>query len=273
MRSRHIRSVQAMARTLSAAVRQYRQQQRFTSVALAQAERTWENRNYAVLTALMMYLQVQSAQAAIDSVEDMLVEQGVAAPLAALPVASTYAGMTSGGGRLDTMLRGAKTVAQLFETVNTQIADVGRVAQGVSSVARPQLEGFVRYLNPPSCGRCVILAGEFYPYSDGFARHENCDCIMVPAETAADVSDLLTDPMAAFRAGQIKDLTVAETKAIREGADINQVVNIRKKSAGLRVAGRVLERGGRLTPEGIYALASDRSQIIELLITNGYLSA
>jgi hypothetical protein len=34
--------------------------------------------------------------------------------------------------------------------------------------------GYIRLLTPPSCARCVILAGRFYRWSDGFKRHPNC---------------------------------------------------------------------------------------------------
>lgn len=34
--------------------------------------------------------------------------------------------------------------------------------------------GYVRVLNPPSCGRCAILAGRFYRWSAGFQRHPMC---------------------------------------------------------------------------------------------------
>jgi hypothetical protein len=34
--------------------------------------------------------------------------------------------------------------------------------------------GWIRVLDPPSCGRCAILAGRFYKWSDGFLRHPNC---------------------------------------------------------------------------------------------------
>ena len=73
--------------------------------------------------------------------------------------------------------------------------------------------------------------------------------------------------MVAFNRGQIKGLSQADTKAIRNGADLNQVVNVRRKAAGLHTAGggRVLTRAGRPTPEFIYRLASSREEAIQLL--------
>jgi len=261
-----------MATRLQSAVRQYRFQQELTRLGLAQADRSWGNRNFSVLVALLIYLQREAAVGAFASVDEMLQEQSVEAPLAAAPVASALAGWTSAGVPMESMITAFQSLTDLYQAVVTQIADTGRIAQGISIAARPQLDGYVRYLNPPSCARCSVLAGRFYPYSIGFLRHENCDCIMQPVtEEMAD--GLIDDPMDLFKRGLIKGLTGAEIEAINEGADIAQVVNIRRKSAGLRVAGHVLERGGRLTPEGIYRLASDRSEVLSLLIRNGYLAA
>lgn len=63
--------------------------------------------------------------------------------------------------------------ANLEMVVRTQVADAGRVADGVAVAARPRT-GYTRLLVPPSCGRCVILAGRYYRWNDGFARHPNC---------------------------------------------------------------------------------------------------
>ncbi len=262
-----------MPSVLRASLRHYRQQQRFSLLALTQAQRTWRTKNWPVLTALMLYLQGQSAQAGIDSVTEMAIEQEVEAPLVANPVASSLVGFTSGGADLPSLLEGAENLDELLMTVQTQLADASRVAQGLAVTARPSYTGYVRYLNPPSCSRCVILAGRIYKYSDGFQRHPNCDCFMVPVEAGVNASQYHTDPLEAFEKGQITGLTNAQDKAIREGADIAQVINVNRKEAGLTIAGRVLERGGRPTPEGIYALFSDRDEIIQQLIKHGYLTA
>lgn len=260
-------------RTLRAALRHYRQQQRFATLALAQAEKTWSTKNWPILAALLVYLQQQSAQSGIDAIEDMAIELGSEAELVAQPVASSLAGYSSAGADLPSLLEGAENLDELMMTVQTQLADAARVAEGLAVVARPSFTGYVRYLSPPSCSRCVVLAGRIYKWSDGFERHPNCDCFMVPTEAGVNPHDFHIDPMEAFEQGQVTDLTVAERSAILEGADISQVINVRRKQAGLTVAGRVLERGGRLTPEGIYELASSRDEAIDMLIKAGYLRA
>ena len=60
-------------------------------------------------------------------------------------------------------------------------------------------------------------------------------------------------------------------QALADGADLGQVVNIRRKAAGLLEAGHALTRGGRPTPAGIYRLASDRADALRLLKRYGYL--
>lgn len=122
--------------------------------------------------------------------------------------------------------------------VQTQIADANRVGTGLAITSRPGI-GYVRMLNPPSCSRCAVLAGRFFRYNAGFDRHPGCDCRHIAApEDRAD--DLRTDPMDYFvsldPAMQNKIFTIAGARAIREGADIAQVVNARRGANGLDTA-------------------------------------
>lgn len=83
----------------------------------------------------------------------------------------------------------------------------------------------------------------------------NCDCIHVPAaEDTAD--DIRTDPKKYFdslsREEQDRVFTKAGAESVRLGADINQVVNVRRGARGLTTAGARLTgaearlmRGGR----------------------------
>lgn len=193
--------------------------------------------------------------------------------------------------------------------VRTQVADAGRVATGVETVATPTL-GYVRMLNPPSCSRCVVLAGRFYRWNTGFQRHPRCDCIHIPA-TEDVANDLRTNPRAYFdslsEAEQNRAFTNAGAQAIRDGADLARVVNARRgmTTAGTtetrerddgqvvnvhtrrltttRVMGRDVftttegtrRRGARrirLMPEQIYLeAAGDRAEAIRLLRLHGYL--
>lgn len=141
-----------------------------------------------------------------------------------------------GGGLNDLMLRS-----------QMQISDAARNAGSVSLSSRDRPAGYVRMLNPPSCSRCAILAGKWFRANQGFSRHPGCDCRHIPsAESRAD--DLTTDPYEYFRslpeAEQNRTFTKAGAKAIRDGADVFQVVNARK--------GMYTSAGGSLvTKEGV----------------------
>lgn len=158
------------------------------------------------------------------------------------PVVATKIAIASGH---DTDVAMATGRATLEMAVRTQVADAGRVADSVAITTRERV-GYVRMLVPPGdCARCIILAGRFYRYSEGFLRHPNCNCIHVPS--VEDVNDdLATDPKAYFQslseAEQDRIFTKAGARAIRDGADMNQVVNARRGAAGLTAAGARLTR-------------------------------
>ncbi len=58
--------------------------------------------------------------------------------------------------------------------VLTLMADTRRSVYGVDIASRPGVGGYVRMLQAPSCSRCVILAGKFFRWNDGFQRHPRC---------------------------------------------------------------------------------------------------
>lgn len=161
----------------------------------------------------------------------------------------------------------------------TQIADTGRAAAGVATAARPQLSGYIRNVGGTCCKRCALLAGRFYRYDTGWLRHVNCRCTMVPTTTAG-YDDVIETPADLFEAGRITDLSVAESKALEDGADFSRVVNASR--GGMKVVGAsatrvttelATKRAGlvRLTPYSIYQLASSRDEAIRLLGSHGYL--
>lgn len=76
------------------------------------------------------------------------------------------------GATVDRAMAAGAFTADLI--AHTQVADAGRVADGVALAARPQLDGWVRMLSLPSCARCLILAGRWYRWDAGFPRHPNC---------------------------------------------------------------------------------------------------
>jgi hypothetical protein len=142
-------------------------------------------------------------------------------------------------------------------------------------VATPAVGGYVRMLTTPSCSRCVILAGKWFRWNQGFQRHPRCDCRHIPAsENISD--DLTTSPIDYFRSlsNQEQDRVFgsAGAQAVRDGANISHVVNA--NATTYVAAGRRLPRNAvRPPPESIYARANgDRARALELLREAGYLT-
>lgn len=114
-----------------------------------------------------------------------------------------------------------------------QIADAARQAEGVAMTAAPTRMHYVRMLNPPSCSRCAILAGKTYRSQEAFNRHPGCDCRHIPV-TEALAGEATTDPYQYFNSLSPEDqdryFRRADAQAIRDGADIFQVVNARAET-------------------------------------------
>lgn len=262
------------------------------------------------VTAAITAAQRTAAASALVSGALALGEQGTWAPPDGLVNPDAFAGLAADGRSLDTLLRGPAITArtliadgmepaqalaaggrQLSMMVLTEIADAGRGAAGVQIAARPRV-GYVRMLNPPSCSRCVVLAGRFYRWNQGFLRHPRCDCKHVPTmvtdQAEAFAEGLIDDPYEAFNrmseAEQNRVFTNAGAQAIRDGADMYQVVNARRgmKYRGAFTsegggkhgwAGQILRRGQkRMTPETIYRLNPNREQAVEALRAQGYIT-
>jgi hypothetical protein len=208
--------------------------------------------------------------------------------------ASPARAMSAGGFTLDLIGR-------------TQVIDAGRVADGVAIAARPQLAGYVRVIVGKTCARCLILAGKRYRWNAGFKRHARCDCRHVPIAELRDGE--VTNPRAHFdslsRHDQDELLGAAGAAAVREGADLNQVVNARRGMqtaavfgrqvqvttegtttrglAGQRLGARATQTKAasdryrraanvRLMPEQIMHDARDREDAIRLLRLHGYIT-
>lgn len=83
------------------------------------------------------------------------------------PVITALMAVEAGRSEADALASG---LATLDMTVRTEVADAGRAADQVAITTR-DVEGYIRVVVGPTCSRCVILAGRWYPYSAGFARH------------------------------------------------------------------------------------------------------
>jgi hypothetical protein len=297
---------------------QYRRRQSLVNATAAAGVQMWRQVDPANLSAswsqwlTRLFVIVQGAQMAAAQPADgyvgaVLAAQGIDVVAGGQVVASALAGVASDGRPLESLLLNpviatkqmisrqlqtegrihldramATGQASLEMLLRTQVADAGRVADGVAIAARPKT-GYVRMLVGDSCARCAILGGRFYRYSSGFERHPQCDCLQIPSQEDM-AGDFTTDPRAAFDEGRIHGLSEADTKAIRDGADMSQVVNAHQGMyvAGGRkytrtgatrhgLAGMRLNGATRLMPEQIYREATSREDAVRLLHLHGYL--
>lgn len=252
------------------------------------------------LTAVVVAGQVAAASQADTYVRRVLAEQNVNAPPEGRVSPRGFAGTAADGRSLTSLLAepliAAKVasgnggslaeiasagLASLLRIIGSEIPDAGRTADGVAISSRPGVTGYVRMLSPPSCSRCAILAGHWYRWNAGFQRHPRCDCRHIPA--AEDVAgDLRTDPLAALKSGQVTGMSKADSQAIlRDGADMNQVVNARRgmyTAGGRRFTTESTTKRGVATgqlrprPEQIYRDAADRADAIRLLKRFAYIT-
>lgn len=222
-------------------------------------------RGLVAVTGVVATHQATQAVLSQQAVGEMLAEQDIEAAAEALLNSLAF---TTDVRMFEQMVEAASE-ANFDRLVESLVQDAGRAAESVATAVRADI-WHVRYLSPPSCSRCAVLAGRVYRFSEGFLRHPNCDCVMIPTTVAAP--NLVQDPADLLTKGQITDLSKADTRAIADGADFGQVVNVRSRKAGLKQSGRVLARAGRPTPEGIYKLAGgDRNKAVDLLAQYGYL--
>lgn len=207
------------------------------------------------------------------------------------PVLKTKTAIAAGLSVPEALASGA---AELSMLVETEVADAGREAAGTAMAATRSVHGYVRMVSGSACSRCIILAGRHYRWNASFQRHPRCQCTGIPA--LENRPDLRTDPHAFFDhlspAQQDARFGKADTQAIRDGADINQVVNARRGLYQTKVFGRDVQattegmsrrglagqrlagstKGLRLTVKQIYIDgAGDRDLTISLLRRYGYI--
>lgn len=200
----------------------------------------------------LLQLQVAAAASADGYLDAVLAAQAASAAAEATVNPEAFADLTDGGGSwlralvfAPNSVRGGQDYRGRFEFVASSIVltglqDTGRAAVQTSMLTRPAVTGYVRMLTPPSCPRCAVLAGRVYGSATPFNRHPRCNCRHIPA--AEDADDWTTSPEAYFRslspAEQDRAFTQAGARAIREGADVSQVVNARQGMAVVNAYGR-----------------------------------
>lgn len=264
--------------------------------------------------------QSRVATGSLAYIPDVLEETGQTRAVAAFAEIDSrpLIGVAGDGRPLDSLLYGAVTHSRervaagvgvtqalqsggmwLAQAVSTVLSDTGRQGESLGMGVRP-VAGFVRMLNPPSCSRCVILAGKWYRKNTGFQRHPRCDCRHIPAAESM-AGDLRVDGFAYVdslsEVDQNRLLGKAGADAWRAGGDLNQIVNARRsmytaQGPGVRKLytreGMATRRGWaytrrtaglppgssappRLMPESIALIARNQDEYLRLLRTHGYI--
>lgn len=231
---------------------------------------------------------VDAARAGADYMPAVLKETGQSAAGLATVSAAAFAGYTREGAPIDDVLHASVRISKqaitaghspagalllggrsLDRVIPSVIADAGRDAVQVG-LAPTRIGGYVRMLNGPSCRRCIVLAGKWYRWNEGFQRHPHCDCIHIPASENL-AGDWTTDPYEAFHAlseeQQDRTFGKVEARAIRDGADIYRVVNTRARG----LPGAKAFRSPRMTVDEIYRTAGTRANAVQLLTRQGYI--
>jgi hypothetical protein len=192
----------------------------------------------------------------------------------------------------------------LDRIATTQVQDAGRAAEATAIAGNRDVKGYLRQVEPGACSRCIILAGRFYRFNDGFDRHPSCRCSHRPVTRESEPQSPLELFNGMSVAEQDRVFTKAGADAIRLGAEPNLVVNARrgmsKAQSGrltrVNVGGQQVftttegtsKRGlayqrltdgatgrkrkvTRLMPESLIDLAKDREDAIRLLRLHGYI--
>ncbi len=264
------------------------------------------------VTAVVVAAQVAATRESDSYVADVLNELdfGPRTQAGVVP-AQAFAGVAGDGRPVESLLASTVGRARALSTtmppedalvgaqefmdsvVQTLLADAARAAEEVAMYQRPWVAGYVRVAEPGACSRCILLAGKFYLFNEGFLRHPACRCYHLPApEDKERVARLIgvNSPDRYFESlskdEQGRIFTEAGAEAIRLGADMSRVVNARRGMSRAQNGSLVTteattrrgrragqKRGVRLMPESIFAIAGeDREEALRLLRLHGYLA-
>lgn len=294
----------------------YRFGQTLSATGVAEVRRLWRAMTledidaswrtiFTDLVKVVAALQVVGAREASSYVGAVLAEQAMTAPAVAAVRPLAFARGSSGlplthvlatvpaavksavgdGARDEALGRGLTLLEGITET---QVADASRLATQAASVARPAVKTWVRVLNPPSCGRCAVLAGRQYTWNATFDRHFGCDCRALPSTVAANEGRLF-DPHAYFeslsKSEQDEHFGKGVAERIRAGEDLVKAVNSSRDRWRVRLANdreavkkaAAEEDGTASTPqtflESLIFQVNDRPQAIRNLSDAGFIAA
>lgn len=285
----------------------YRTLQRLQVVILGAGRRAWSRmgsdfdaswaRELPALLTVTSAGQFAAARAATEYVPAVLAETGQPDAPDARVRPQAFAGVAADGRSLPGLLQGAvvraKTVAApsqsaalqsggawLDAILQTAVTDAARLATQAEVATRDGM-GWVRAINPPCCSRCAILAGRWYRFDAGFARHPRCDCFGIPAQENV-AGSLMTSPQALFDSDSVHGLTKRERDRLAAGDDIYKVVNesrdmwrariSEQKAAAKQGGGTVAERDARARQglEDLFASTRTRVDALNAMKAQGF---
>lgn len=304
-----------------------REQRREIASAVAAVRRTWRRMgvdfdvSWARIAPRLLEItnlaQERVSAGALAYVPAVLEDTGQVRAVEAVAAAraAPLVGIAGDGRPVESLLYGAVTHAKervaaglstaqslqsaqswLTMTTGTLLSDTARQGESLGMGVRP-VSGYVRMLTPPSCARCVILAGKYYRKSAGFQRHPGCDCRHIPASESV-AGDLTVDSrayVASLDEAEVDGLLgKAGADAFRAGGDLEQIVNARRGMRVAQIGGRSVlvtnegmsrrgfarrrmaiadpsRRRVRMMPESIARVARDREEYLRLLRANGYI--
>lgn len=221
-----------------------------------------------------------ASQASGSPLADLDVAAFSAADHRGLPLESTLQGavvqtrmqVAAGASTAEALAFGGTWLA---EVVASEVVRANSAAMDASIALTPSIAGYVRMLNPPSCKDCILLAGKWFRWNQGFQRHPRCDCQHIPASENAS-GDLRTDPYALFESmteqEQNRTFGRSNARAIREGADLYRVVNIDNRGLASARAGRLYGTPTRATVDELLRQAGTRTNFRRLLEEHGYVT-
>lgn len=300
-----------------AAVEFYRVGQRYSAAGLIEVRRVWRAMNLDDVdgswqqvgpeaVAAVGALQVGAAREASAYVPAVLAEQGTAAAPVATVEPLGFARGSSGlpladvAATVPAMVKrsigqGAERVAlsrglSLMEGITeTLIADAFRLATAAEMTVRPDVTTWTRVLNPPSCGRCAVLAGKVFRWDASFPRHPRCDCKALPSTVVAPEGSRLVDPRAYFDslspAEQDTRFGKGVAQRIRDGDNLEAAVNSSRDRWRSRLRDERIKQlesddgaaeanqPAETFMERLIESARNRDSAVQALADNGYVAA
>ncbi|MFG2679186.1 hypothetical protein [Streptomyces sp. NPDC048392] len=216
----------------------------------------------AMIAAAVLAGQLSVADSAAAYIAAQMTAQGASSLPDATLVSAAFAGLAPGGGPLESLLYlpaiGVRRriaagldpeeamvggLADMSMYTATAIADTARGADQVGMATTRSCVAYVRVVQLPACSRCIVLAGQIYPRSEGFRRHPNCDCEILPL-AEKDWPGIPTPEQLFAQLSptqQSRVFTVDGARAIRAGADLGQVVNARRGMDTVHIYRRTLQ--------------------------------